>query len=356
MKRTILIVLTAVWTMAHLEAQVTVTSADIAEIDDLIIQGRDTMPGAGIDPGSAGASQTWDFSTLVDHEIDTLRFLNSNWTPYYGDFPTSNIAIAQTDQGDTTYVYIESTVAGLYVQGYSGDLLGTGSPFSVKFQPKATIAQWPMNYQDTYSANDGSDFTVDGSFVASDSLRMKSFVSRTVNVDAWGTVTTALGPFDALRVYEMALQYDSTWVLSIAGTWTILSSDIDTSYTYTWWTDDNAAGFPLVTMEYDMDQGQAMSVEYLKATPTPSGISEHYGKSVQVYPNPASDFVIVDNANDNADRIELYDLQGRLISRSILVTASTTIDISGMESGMYIYRGVTIMNEPVFSGKLSILR
>lgn len=62
--------------------------------------------------------------------------------------------------------------------------------------------------------------------------------------------------------------------------------------------------------------------------------------SVTVYPNPAKDSVTVVAKND-IQRLELFDIQGRLVQSVQLNAASAQIDLSGRQSGIYILKVAT---------------
>ena len=54
-----------------------------------------------------------------------------------------------------------------------------------------------------------------------------------------------------------------------------------------------------------------------------------------VYNNPVQNQLFIRHSQDNID-LELYDINGKLIIKTILVNGSCSIDLSGLSSGMYI--------------------
>ncbi len=56
--------------------------------------------------------------------------------------------------------------------------------------------------------------------------------------------------------------------------------------------------------------------------------------SVGVYPNPANDVLNI-KANSSIRSIEIYDVQGRIILKKILDVENETIDVSGLNKGIY---------------------
>ena len=60
-------------------------------------------------------------------------------------------------------------------------------------------------------------------------------------------------------------------------------------------------------------------------------------KGLNVYPNPANDYIIVES--DGIQEVEIYDMMGRkLISHK--AETSSTIDVSALSSGIYLVRTI----------------
>ena len=72
--------------------------------------------------------------------------------------------------------------------------------------------------------------------------------------------------------------------------------------------------------------------------------------SIAVYPNPANDYVIVEGSNLNS-QIEWYDVLGKKVFSQVVNSNNTTIDISGLEPGIYFYKIITVDNSSQ-TGKL----
>lgn len=62
--------------------------------------------------------------------------------------------------------------------------------------------------------------------------------------------------------------------------------------------------------------------------------------AINIYPNPASDFVIIENKNynNNISYIEIYSINGKLLKRIQSNYNSTTIDIRNLNNGIYILK------------------
>ena len=76
-----------------------------------------------------------------------------------------------------------------------------------------------------------------------------------------------------------------------------------------------------------------------------------YTTGLNVYPNPASDYVIIDNSNNPCD-FELIDISGRVVLS--IRNSESKIDINSIPPGIYLYRVVSQNQE--YKGKLVISR
>lgn len=76
--------------------------------------------------------------------------------------------------------------------------------------------------------------------------------------------------------------------------------------------------------------------------------------SLSIYPNPASEYVIISTTDSNLDKLEfnLYTAHGTLVKKST-IQANTMIDCSNLASGLYSYH-ITENNSFLYSGKLVV--
>ena len=62
-------------------------------------------------------------------------------------------------------------------------------------------------------------------------------------------------------------------------------------------------------------------------------------KSIDIYPNPASTFIVVYNYKDAIGRqIELVDLSGRMVRKQRVTNLSTRIETNGLSNGIYFLK------------------
>jgi len=334
-------------------SQITVTSSDFIGIGDVVLSSVDSTQLTSISPGSTGTNQSWDFSSLSEDYADTTLFTNPNWTPFGSNFPTSNLVMY--DNMDDMYFYLEKSSTGLYGLGIAGVLIGT-TPSILPFTPKKTLLEFPLNYLDSYTSVSTMIIRITGIIPNVDSMLINQNETVIHEVDAWGNVTIPLGTFNALRIYETTINIDSTWFLAM-GNWSFIDATIDTTYSYAWYTNDNAAGFTLVQMDYEPSTGFVSYVSYLKATPTPTSISEQSNEnSFNIYPNPASSKINFDMNNEENVYVDIYETTGKKVESRFLVNKNNSFDLSNYSEGIYFFNVREINGSIIQKGKFIVSR
>jgi beta-glucanase (GH16 family) len=101
----------------------------------------------------------------------------------------------------------------------------------------------------------------------------------------------------------------------------------------------NWPGYPDATTVFPAE----MTVDYVRVyeyNPNAS-LSELNNSTISFYPNPASDKL--NFVNPNFDKVSIFSLDGKLIGEKIIQT--NIIDISYLESGVYLLRVITNKGE-----------
>ena len=84
----------------------------------------------------------------------------------------------------------------------------------------------------------------------------------------------------------------------------------------------------------DYTNGNVLSVDDIAVTATPlMAVNDVNKKNMTVYPNPASDYFVINNANDVVS-VKMYDISGRVV-KSKLEAVDNRFDISDLENGVY---------------------
>ncbi len=362
------------------QAQITLNSTDVVNMGDVVEQASDTLPGA-ITIGPSGASQTWNFSTISEDALDTMTFQDPTPLPGSVDFPLSNLGMTEASD-DSSWIFLTKNTFGLAINGVHQVQGGVGT--SIPFAN--TIITFPStmgtNYGGSWNGTLGafalgldpdSLFPLpDGPHGHVDSLKLTRTSTLTSNIDAWGDVTTPFGTFASLRQIVMEENTDSLWQLVDAvwepistTTLTFLSTagvdldavTIDTTNTARWWTNDPAARFPIVEMDYEND-GTVNNIDWLKATPTTVSVTETITAQNQVtlFPNPAKNNITINTQLSNNDNIKIFDVTGKLMMTKRFNSKSITLSVSDFNNGLYFYNINDAKGNVIHSNKFVVAK
>lgn len=84
-----------------------------------------------------------------------------------------------------------------------------------------------------------------------------------------------------------------------------------------------------------------------------SGLNQVQSLNPTLFPNPATSSVSLNNA-EIGSLVEIIDMQGRVISSFVVKSTSQTIDLQGMESGLYLVKTISSDKEKTFVNKLIV--
>ena len=68
------------------------------------------------------------------------------------------------------------------------------------------------------------------------------------------------------------------------------------------------------------------------------GVDSQKTNTLQIYPNPASDWITVNTRNFNLGLAEIIDLSGRIVLKSHLKSNSNRVNISKLSPCIYIVK------------------
>ncbi len=306
-------------------AQPTLTAATNNPVAGDIYYGY-SVDTAGVNKGAAGASITWNFSSVVRNDSDTTSYFTCAATPYCDSFAGSNIVMY--DGSDYSYGITSSTGMEL-IGGYS-----TGT--YVHLSNYNTVLKFPLTFGTTFNDTFAAQLDLLGT-------TMYLSGTSTFTCDAWGTITTPFGTFNnVLRVRKVEITKDS---LNFMG-----MPDVNVSQTesYSWY----RAGFhsPLMTINYDTSGSGTLYVsdaKYYRGILT-TGVKDVASNvtTLNVYPNPATDNVTFGfdvTGTPAATNLMVFDATGRVVNTingSSLKTGKNevSINVSNLPAGMYIVR------------------
>lgn len=342
MKKNLLSLITLLGAGIIAHAQITINDTHIVGIGDAVEQAVDSLGGSIANIGPSGANQTWNFTSMTEHYVDTLLFENHTTYPGANVFTTANLGMRSATD-DSEWTFLNKTTSGLFVLGASfyeqSQLITASAP--------NTIFTFPSTMGTNYSNNWWG--IVSQSYIGMggvDSVRVTKRASISSLIDAWGNVTTPFGNFASLRQNVTEINIDTIWVYQ-GGAWNIIDPFTAAMFGYTpisndtlniarWWTDHPNSKFPLLEMEYD-NNGNVYHVVWQKNSPF-VGIEEMNAKPMfSLYPNPAKDMINI--ATDKIDNsiISIIDITGKEVKSLDFNTSNISLNISDLDAGVYFY-------------------
>lgn len=354
MKKSLLCI-AALVTASALSAQITITQSDIAPLYSQVRQANDTTP--TVTPGTPGTNQTWNLTGLNNQREDTLVFTLPQFTPYSADFPNANMAVINSNNGSPSYSYLLNTSSSLNIEGQASDPFGTGT-IPISFDDNEVMLPFPSTYNSSYTdtARTYRQFFVGQNIPPLgyiDSARVHSHVYKTSVIDGWGTCTTPLNTFNALRQNAKRVQYDTIDVYT-SGFWIPeVYTSMDSIRLYAYWA--NGVGYPVAQLTDYQDLGTITSATWIPALPQVIGVSEVSNSiNMNVYPNPSAETVTFSSNGAKVVVINILDINGRIIRTANVMSDLTSINISDLASGIYFYQALDTHGAIRDSGKLNV--
>ncbi len=333
-----------------MQAQIVITSDNIAPIGTTIVTANDTTPDATIVPGNAGENQTWDFSALHEHFYDTIYTVSPASTPNPDLFPDANYAIQNISDNDTMYGYMIKNSDYMSLLGFTGNFTDTGDLIVITIVPEEVIFDFPMQYGNHRDESFYYEIVVAGGGSGIDSIKYKQTTEKSIDVDAWGTITTPSGTFDALRRKTVSNITDSTWILFF-GTWTLISNDTSSTTSYDWHSNQIDPGYTLMSM--DIEEGQVTNVDFLIGSYV--GIKESVTQKLKIYPNPAKNSAFFETAEFIKGKMTVYTVSGNKIFEKEVTGKKFKIDVSQLKPGNYFVTVTGNSDKRLhYSGKLTV--
>ncbi|HEX8548888.1 MAG TPA: T9SS type A sorting domain-containing protein [Cytophagaceae bacterium] len=276
--------------------------------------------------GNPGIGQVWDFSKEVyASEPEVVAYTNPKASPNGGAFP--NATHCETYSNREEFSAITPT-------GYT--LLGIHREFSddIVYSDPMTTFRLPMKFGDVQNDKFGAAYTAQFPMIKSGSFQ--------VTYDGFGKLITPTGTYnDVIRLKSTQIEKDSVARDLGAGV-SIVYETKATIYAY------YLSGYtsPLFSIYYIIQNEVAYDpFSFLYDPAFLSGTRDAFQKdlNVNIYPNPAKDFINVDlsNAEGNYFDISILDQLGVEVYKNKLSGFDSDlyqIPLAGLEKGSYIMK------------------
>lgn len=192
---------------------------------------------------------------------------------------------------------------GFKMLGYALEFGGV--PIPVKYDQPDVIYQMPLSSTSSWSGNSSMELDVPGL------LYYGSNIDRISLVDGWGTLYLPGDTFEVLRVKSTIVRSDSVYLDSIGSGMQIPPI---TTTEYHWLA--QGQGVPVLKV---VDNGIIATAYYTSPGDTTTIQVPEFDKAnlqVRLYPNPAKQFVVEYNLEQNSPvEIEIIDIAGRIVQQ-----------------------------------------
>lgn len=326
--------------------QITLQVNDFATSDDTV---RLSLANPiTIDLQNTGANAVWDFSQLSAQSQSLINYNPIGFgslliiatygpiaaTPYKAtyfnltnDLPLDQFSAFLPIELSNLSQYTRRTSSQINSIGYSIDVQGQGLPF--KSDTIETRYELPLHFNDTYTSR---GYTYIDLNPATD-IKFIQHRERTSVVDGWGTVTTPLGTFQALRIRHDITENDSIYQTFFgAGTWIAPPSFVTTEYE--WWTTGKKEFLVKATVGGFGQNGGAATIEYQDIYLGLDASTDEVNFTFDFYPNPAAEWCFF-KSSIPFDLIELTDLNGQVVAQHHNAALNGYFDISELQTGTY---------------------
>jgi hypothetical protein len=327
-------------------AQISLAVGDFANAGDTVRLSQ--MPSSNLDFVSTGANYTWDFSSLTAStqslkEYTPIGFgsilILATYGPFAGSYGatyfnlTTELPIDQLSaflpiQISDLSQYTKRANSGITSIGYSINVQGQGVPF--KSDTIETRYSLPLTFGDIH---DSRGYTYVDLNPATD-IKYVQHRQRHTEVDGWGTVTTPLGTFPALRVRHDINEIDSIFQTFFgSGSW--IGTPPISRTEYEWWTNGKKEYLLKVVATNVNGNQNISSIEFQEQyLGLDAGLTELRSELV-LYPNPVEDMCFFESSLA-VDEVVFFNQMGAKVSTSLFNGVQNAyIDIQQLEPGVY---------------------
>jgi hypothetical protein len=296
-----------------------------------------------INPGQAGPNKTWNFSSFIGDEDETIQFIDPSTTPFADEITGTDINLAtqsldEFDEESFAFLNVNTSAMSFRAFGFIED----GEEYFFNFDPSPTMMVFPFAYGNSFDTY--SEWTY--SFEGFTNLE-KSWVTQ--DADAWGVITTPTGTYNALRVKTTSLDSSFMYMGS-----TLIYADGYTNISYSWYAPNYV--MPVYEIDGDLidDEYEVYSITYNNGETV--GLNNKPTFAVTAYPNPATTDLFIDlNPAENIQSVVLSDLSGRIVFNKTVPVGTTRMQmgVASFPEGMYMLQLISD-NRVVGSGKVLI--
>ena len=332
----------------NVNAQITVTDVNIANIGDQIGQSEDENSFTLIDVGAAGGNQIWDFSFLQSDQSVISSVESPSMMPHGASYPDANICIVT----DNEFIYAEKNTSGIYVLGVDDSTFQQSLlllPFPLTYG--SSVTDGPVLFLDSVVSGPAVNFLLQSQGISpfmltgglahiADTLNIQAEGTANYQVDAWGEVILPMGTFDALRLKidrststNISVYCIDTITGANSAWYPLPFGDVDNEISYQWYSNNSSAKYFLTEVYVDSYGDPEGNIIFLDNVVSKT---QDFSKiDINVFPIPAKNKVFIELGENNDVDIKLIDINGKLMFNATSLTNNYVLDMTNYQSGNY---------------------
>lgn len=362
------------------DSQITLTNASFPAVGDTLFTALDNLP-SGIDIGSAGGAQSWNFTTLQAPVTLQNIVRPSSEGQASARFPDADAVMGFENIGEGYYKFQEDKIQLIGLAGQ--DIVNLGLNLNTRLHPALTDRRAPVDFQDTFdeqtnvnysfAAEDLPSFILDSLPITPDSFRIRLNIHRSDVADAWGAITIPGGIYDVLRIKRVQVQnvridaqlsffgwQDITDIVLqfLDGFDEVFGETLLNQYLFM----SNEAKEPIAVVTMNADNTAPASVAY-KSNFLINKLEDqgHVTPGVTAYPNPAVINVrfAFTHLSPGPYQLNIYNVLGARVwhqTYDIWGDQSEKVDISRFSKGTYLYQLVDRKNKILTTKRLVVIQ
>lgn len=320
-------------------AQVTITQDDMPQLGTSYYTVQAPIFDQGDPESLAGPDFFWDYNDLGIAATDSVAYASVSEVPlqyqliFNNPFSNSyaNRALAIDGFGaggmevplEDAHQFFLVDDDGFYDCGYAATF--NELPLFGERNPTDRIFVLPLTYGMPADTSE-SFFEVDIPTMAN----VKSYQTRTNTLDAWGTVVTPSGSYEALRVRSVVNGVDSITIEAFGLEQVVVRPE---TVEYRWVSPE--MGVPV--LQINTTEGEVSEIRYRLEEEEVGLATKTERIDVSLYPNPAADVAHIDlPANFSLTSIYLFDTSGKQVSGNFSISENQVkINAAAIPNGLY---------------------
>jgi hypothetical protein len=318
-----------------LQAQITVTSADLPQVGQTEISYSDSAGFTNLSIDGPGGNKTWNFTNnWFISDTSYVTFVSPANLPGSGNFPTSNLAINSSDSVNSSIFFYRNDANGFDILG--GSYQNASTTIALRLSTNSHFIPLPLVYG-MVNPFVRTEISIADFSVGSLSKSIQT-TTGTSTCDAWGTLSIPTGTFQVLRMKEettLVVDSNFTDTTNTGNHFVFQNSTSNPSTTTSYLFFKNQA--PSMVMSLQTNSGGKIDLSYYSQL-APLGMSDLSSTgTMNVFPNPATDVIYVTCDGREGSTFRMFDLSGKTVySYQLSGVQKLELHTSGFERGMYL--------------------